>query len=106
MEMSLGHQLFVQLLMRHARDKIDVPAMMQTVAEHYPHFEANPMIGHTILWVLAQSSDDRMDLLAWFAFCLPAFGDSALSSAASFQKLSLDYIDILFEKYTLLFCVC
>jgi hypothetical protein len=62
-----------------------------------PNYPSNPAIAHTFLWILSQKLNVA-DLVIWMEFFLPCFSEMATSASASFQLLSLQYLDYFLEK--------
>jgi hypothetical protein len=96
---GLGQQLFIQAAMRNERPRIDLVQVLTPVLRQYVNFQANPSIGHTLIWVLGQAPAYPLDVVMWLEVFLPCFGKYATSSAATLQTLALEYIRLWSEKY-------
>jgi hypothetical protein len=89
---ALGQQVAVQLVLRNERGRLNLTRVLQEVTSHYPNYQANPAIAHTLIWFMNQAPAHPDDLSVWLTFFAPSFNQNATSSAASFQGLSLKWI--------------
>ena len=93
---SLGYQIFLQILLRHFRQKLRLLDVVFRLTCMHPNFLANPSLAHTMIWLMAQNVQPN-DAVIWLEYFLPAFTESATSSTSSVKSLSLDLMERILE---------
>lgn len=94
---SLGHQIFLQIMMRHFRRRLRLLDTISRIVTLYPNYLSSTSIAHTLLWILVQNVQSS-DIVIWFEYLLTAYTESATSSVTTVKRLAVEHIRLVMQR--------